>query len=450
MMDAKLSFKRLVFSAVGIVLCLIIGGGPLARAQNSTAPASSGVQVNTGLSDDLRAIYQDGPYFSAIPDKVSNACSAATTTISDPGQIPKEWLDVFQKAAEKYQVDVKLVASLFYTEHGGGWTPINSVWASSPTGAKGPFQFLDGTWDSLKEDADGNGVADVQNPTDAAFAAAHYLKNMGGAVGMPTGGNDQPQGFLRGMKEQPLTAASVFARYNQGPGSWKEGATWFNNKGPLSDSNQKQVTGYITLATGVYQKLGGTNANLATATSGTCGGAFESLDNITYFSQVDPRWKASPYGIGTIAECACGPTSLAMVVATLNKGSAVTPPIVADWAYKNGHQIGGGDCGSSWSLFVAGAKNWGLSGEDLGVDLSKARSAIEAGGLVIASMDAASPFTDGGHFIVIRSISPTGQVLVADPNDGAPGSANYLKKSKTTWNLGDFSGWTKGMWAIHP
>ncbi|MBW3561531.1 MAG: lytic transglycosylase domain-containing protein [Actinobacteria bacterium] len=47
--------------------------------------------------------------------------------------------------------------------------------AVSSAGAEGPMQFLPGTWARWGVDADGDGTADVWDPTDAVFSAARYL-----------------------------------------------------------------------------------------------------------------------------------------------------------------------------------------------------------------------------------------------------------------------------------
>ena len=60
---------------------------------------------------------------------------------------------------------------------------------------------------------------------------------------------------------------------------------------------------------------------------------------LTYYSQIDPRWRYMPYtAIGdesqTIGSSACGPTCSAMVVSSI-KGT-ITPPEMADLYVKYG------------------------------------------------------------------------------------------------------------------
>jgi Transglycosylase SLT domain len=59
----------------------------------------------------------------------------------------------------------------------------------STKGAEGPMQFEPSTWARYGIDADGDGVANIQDPTDAVFSAARYLCAAGASRG--TTGIDQ-------------------------------------------------------------------------------------------------------------------------------------------------------------------------------------------------------------------------------------------------------------------
>jgi hypothetical protein len=52
--------------------------------------------------------------------------------------------------------------------------------ATSSAGARGPMQFMPGTWAAYGLDATGNGVADIMDAVDAVHSAAHYLCANGG------------------------------------------------------------------------------------------------------------------------------------------------------------------------------------------------------------------------------------------------------------------------------
>lgn len=149
----------------------------------------------------------------------------------------------------------------------------------------------------------------------------------------------------------------------------------------------------------------------------------EGYANIPYYNQTDARWGANPYGNSTIYSGGCGPTSLAMVVSGLT-GEKITPDIVADWSYRNGHRAEGQ--GSYWSLMTTGGVN-GLNVEPVSrKNPNKIVQALSEGYPVIASMGKGH-FTKGGHFIVLRGFTSEGKILVHD-------SASVERSSKE-WDL---------------
>ena len=146
---------------------------------------------------------------------------------------------------------------------------------------------------------------------------------------------------------------------------------------------------------------------------------------VVYYNQGDPRWSGRMYGrSSTIGQAGCGPTSLAMAVSTLT-GRTVDPPAVCAWSVANGYRCEGN--GSYHSLIPDGAAHYGLKVEKLG--RSSARELqrhLSSGHLVIGIM-AKGHFTENGHFILLRGITASGKVLVADP-------ASY-KRSGMEWNM---------------
>ncbi len=94
--------------------------------------------------------------------------------------VPEPYKTIFSAAGNKFQVQPAFIAAIFYAgEHANSWPDANGPWASSPAGAKGPFQFMDPTWESNKQDGNGDGVMDVQNLWDSAFGAGHFLASLG-------------------------------------------------------------------------------------------------------------------------------------------------------------------------------------------------------------------------------------------------------------------------------
>ena len=132
---------------------------------------------------------------------------------------------------------------------------------------------------------------------------------------------------------------------------------------------------------------------------------------VVYYNQTDARWGNKLYGrTGTIGWEGCGPTALAMVVASMTDNK-VTPYDVAQWSAQNGYRCEGN--GSYHSLIPNGGEHYGLTVDKIGKDSKKLVEALESGKLVIAIM-APGHFTTTGHFIVLRGITEEGKVLVAD------------------------------------
>ena len=127
---------------------------------------------------------------------------------------------------------------------------------------------------------------------------------------------------------------------------------------------------------------------------------------------------------GTIGEAGCGPTALAIAVASLTSNQ-VTPYDVAQWSVVNGYRCEGN--GSYHSLIPSGGAHYGLTVTGIGNNSKKLVDALKEGKLVIAIMSKGH-FTSSGHFIVLRGVTESGKILVADPAS--------VKRSNQAWELG--------------
>lgn len=146
---------------------------------------------------------------------------------------------------------------------------------------------------------------------------------------------------------------------------------------------------------------------------------------VVYYNQTDARWGNEMYGkSGTIGAAGCGPTALAIAVASLTD-QQVTPYDVAQWSVENGYRCEGN--GSYHSLIPGGGTNYGLTVTGIGSDGKKLVEALQNGKLVIAIMSKGH-FTSSGHFIVLRGVTEDGNILVADPAS--------VKRSNQEWALG--------------
>jgi hypothetical protein len=140
---------------------------------------------------------------SNTPAEASNNCFTTTGVL--PGVVPKPYNNIFTAASAQWKIDPAMLAAIFMSEHGNSWPDPNGPWATSGPGAAGPFQFMPGTWVGYSNSNPQDPNGDIQDLTDAAFAAAHYLKVLGATPDMQPGDPNNPQ---------PGTAARVAGGYN--------------------------------------------------------------------------------------------------------------------------------------------------------------------------------------------------------------------------------------------
>jgi len=167
--------------------------------------------------------------------------------------------------------------------------------------------------------------------------------------------------------------------------------------------------------------VGDTGASLnncgTTKTPGSRAGPYGwDLAQMIFYSQCDPRWVNKPFGpTGTICSAGCGLTSLSMVLATLTNDKSITPASLLD-KYPDAHDPAGG---TRWSLMSEAAQDYNLNETDLNQNLDAVGPILKQGGLVIISVGPHNYFTQQGHFMVIRQISPDGKTFyIADPAGG--------------------------------
>ncbi|ELP88904.1 hypothetical protein EIN_476160 [Entamoeba invadens IP1] len=123
-----------------------------------------------------------------------------------------------------------------------------------------------------------------------------------------------------------------------------------------------------------------------------------------FYLQCDSRWATHMYSGSknknkNVCNGGCGPTSMAMVIATLVDGS-VTPNVISDFSMNNGWKDD--DVGTYWSLFPAAAKKYGLHYETVHCNMDRMRTLVNAGGLAVTSMGP-PVWTKYGHFISVNS-----------------------------------------------
>ena len=196
----------------------------------------------------------------------------------------------------------------------------------------------------------------------------------------------------------------------------------------LSDEQKTLSNNYaqnlsVFLNDGSYQVLSGSDyASVGVSYEGVV--FSDGSTPVTYYNQLDDRWRYMPYGTDDIGGYACGPTAMAIVVSSLTS-ETVDPPHMAQWAYENGYWCS--KSGSYHSLIPGAAEAWGLFVE--GCTPSEPQRIVDAladGKLVVALMTKGH-FTSSGHFIVLRGVTSSGKILVADPSS--------YSRSEKQWDL---------------
>ena len=145
--------------------------------------------------------------------------------------------------------------------------------------------------------------------------------------------------------------------------------------------------------------------------------------DIPYFCQSAEAWKDQPYGTDTIGPYGCGPTVMAMAVASMTE-TDTDPEAMAAWAVEHGYWAR--RSGSYHSIVMGTARAFGMEAEAFpSRDVDDLRAALWDGKMLVALVGPGH-FTNGGHFIVLHGATLDGSVLVADP-------ANR-DRSLTTWD----------------
>lgn len=134
---------------------------------------------------------------------------------------------------------------------------------------------------------------------------------------------------------------------------------------------------------------------------------------LIYYNQADPDWANLLYGKDAIGRYGCGPTAMSMVVTTMTDHD-LDPAAMAAWAAKQGYCAP--KSGSYLSIVPGTAEYYGLECTPLGdYTADSLRLELANGGVVVALMGKGH-FTNSGHFIILRGVTLTGDILVADPN----------------------------------
>ena len=145
---------------------------------------------------------------------------------------------------------------------------------------------------------------------------------------------------------------------------------------------------------------------------------------IVYFNQGSETWADQPYGTDDIGRYGCGPTAMAMVVGSMTE--ADTDPLqMAQLAVSLGHWAKRG--GSYLSVVEGLASASGLTAVSLQERTPDALMDALTGSNLLVALMGPGHFTKGGHFIVLRGVTLSGKILVADPAS--------KKRSEQEWDI---------------
>jgi cell wall-associated NlpC family hydrolase len=105
----------------------------------------------------------------------------------DANAIPSNYLGLYKKAGERFDLPWNLLAGIGKIETNHGQSRLPGVHSGENfAGAGGPMQFLAGTWNAFGVDGNGDGRKDRYDPADAIPGAARYLKHNGAPNRMRT------------------------------------------------------------------------------------------------------------------------------------------------------------------------------------------------------------------------------------------------------------------------
>lgn len=134
--------------------------------------------------------------------------------------------------------------------------------------------------------------------------------------------------------------------------------------------------------------------------------------NTPYFSQRDGRWASRRYGMATLGETGCVPTSLAMILSSL-KGETVLPTQIADYLYHKTVEFNRGVQGTTSRGILKAAKEWGVTATALGTQANLVQ-ALKDGYHVLAAVQNNVFVLHGSHEIVLKGYN-NGLTHVSDP-----------------------------------
>jgi hypothetical protein len=175
---ARRSSRRTVVAACALssaALALAVLGWP--TRDGAPDPGVAGVAA---ASPTAEAAPATAAVASAAVASAAVAPAAAAAVLARRLQIPVDYLELYRGSARRYGLDWTRLAAVGAIEstHGQDRGPGVATGANW-RGARGPAQFLVGTWERFGLDGDADGMRDPHDAADAIPAMASYLRASG-------------------------------------------------------------------------------------------------------------------------------------------------------------------------------------------------------------------------------------------------------------------------------
>lgn len=125
-----------------------------------------------------------------------------------------------------------------------------------------------------------------------------------------------------------------------------------------------------------------------------------------------------------------------MVYIALTGKTDYDPIAMFQFAHEKGFMSA---AGVQWIFFTEGARQLGLTGEELTSDEGIIREKLESGNPIICSMGPGD-FTTSGHLIVLVGIDQNDKLIVQDPNSPERSSQHWdfqtiLSQCRNLWSF---------------
>ena len=144
------------------------------------------------------------------------------------------------------------------------------------------------------------------------------------------------------------------------------------------------------------------------------------INRCVHYLQWDTRWKSVKYSTHTSAQTignsGCGPTAMAMIMATLIDPE-ITPVEMAELAVATGCRTY--NSGTSWDYYPIVFKRYeGFAQYAATASVETLKAALKDGALAVCSMNSNDGgfWTNGGHFVTAIGYDDEGYIYANDPN----------------------------------